>query len=439
MRGWAAAAVILSFAGLLVGAPGALGAQIQVTVAYDEFSSNPEVPACSLREAIQTANTDADALDCVREGSGPGDTITLDGGTAYALSRPGTLEDANETGDLDVTGETAIDVGGGGRATIDGDDLDRVIDVRSGGTLIADHVVIQDGNAQGDAPDNRHGGGVYVGPGAALELTSSRVTSNNTVYDGGGIFNDGVTELRRVTIDENVAGVFGGGLFNAGDLKVADTTFSGNEGEGGGGLFLDNAFEVTHVTLKRTSVFDNDALDADGGGIEVYVGTDKIAFRATNVTISGNRAADRGGGVFAAGCCVKLNAATITGNSANLGGGVVAPAGGGLDGSEVHLVNSIVAGNGAPGPADDGADCGFQAGNRGHNVVGKNTGCSQGGSNVAVTDPMLKPLADNGGPTLTHALKAGSRAIGAAGKSTPARDQRGHKRDSHPDAGAFER
>ena len=53
---------------------------------------------------------------------------------------------------------------------------------------------------------------------------------------------------------------------------------------------------------------------------------------------------------------------------------------------------------------------------------------------------MLDPLADNGGPTLTHALQPGSPAIGEAGKqSAPATDQRGEDRDRNPDMGAFER
>ena len=54
-------------------------------------------------------------------------------------------------------------------------------------------------------------------------------------------------------------------------------------------------------------------------------------------------------------------------------------------------------------------------------------------------NPLLGPLARNGGPTQTVALKAGSPAIGAAGAGkAPARDQRGVKR-TDPDLGAYER
>ena len=56
-----------------------------------------------------------------------------------------------------------------------------------------------------------------------------------------------------------------------------------------------------------------------------------------------------------------------------------------------------------------------------------------------VADPRLGPLRNNGGPTLTIALLAGSPAIGAAGPGkAPARDQRGVNR-TDPDLGAYER
>ena len=65
-------------------------------------------------------------------------------------------------------------------------------------------------------------------------------------------------------------------------------------------------------------------------------------------------------------------------------------------------------------------------------------GCPEGGSN-RVGGLSWGPLADNGGPTPTHKLQKGSEAIGHAGKDAPARDQRGVKRDSKPDIGAYER
>lgn len=143
----------------------------------------------------------------------------------------------------------------------------------------------------------------------------------------------------------------------------------------------------------------------------------------------------RGGGIYVfGGGTPKLNAATVTANQADVdggGGGTVGGSGGGISGN-VAFKNSIVAGNLS---TNDGAEDCYDAFGGAHDLVGFDTGCGIPG----VPDPKLKPLADNGGPTMTHALMAGSLAIGRAGNSAPPKDQRGHKRDSHPDSGAFER
>jgi hypothetical protein len=65
--------------------------------------------------------------------------------------------------------------------------------------------------------------------------------------------------------------------------------------------------------------------------------------------------------------------------------------------------------------------------------------CSPGASDLVVADPLLGSLADNGGPTLTHALLAGSPAIDAGDNAVcPATDQRGVARDAACDIGSFE-
>jgi cysteine-rich repeat protein len=89
---------------------------------------------------------------------------------------------------------------------------------------------------------------------------------------------------------------------------------------------------------------------------------------------------------------------------------------------------------------------------QGYNVVSDNTGnCSVSGTttgNVIGVDAGLAPLADNGGPTGTHALRPGSPARdagnpavpGSGGTACEATDQRGVTRPSGPrcDIGAFE-
>jgi hypothetical protein len=79
----------------------------------------------------------------------------------------------------------------------------------------------------------------------------------------------------------------------------------------------------------------------------------------------------------------------------------------------------------------------------GHNLVGDaNCGVpAPAASDLILANAGLGPLADNGGPTLTHALQPGSSALDAADASLcPATDQRGGARPAGAgcDIGAFE-
>ena len=79
---------------------------------------------------------------------------------------------------------------------------------------------------------------------------------------------------------------------------------------------------------------------------------------------------------------------------------------------------------------------------QGHNVLSTRADCDgfNAPRDIVSGNPKIGPLRRNGGPTKTIALKKGSPAIGHAKRSSaPKRDQRGHRRDRHPDAGAFER
>jgi predicted outer membrane repeat protein len=169
----------------------------------------------------------------------------------------------------------------------------------------------------------------------------------------------------------------------------------------------------------------------------------------TNSTVSGNSAAQNGGGIRAA--AVTLLNDTITNNSAHTGGGVFL-----ADMGTSSVRNTIIAGNfvdhGGAGPDLSGA---FNS--DGHNLIGDGTGSTgfTNGTNGDLVgtadkpiDPRLAPLANNGGPTQTHALRAGSPAIDAGDNANaPATDQRGIARPRDGDGngsrttdiGAFER
>jgi len=83
----------------------------------------------------------------------------------------------------------------------------------------------------------------------------------------------------------------------------------------------------------------------------------------------------------------------------------------------------------------------------GYNVDSATTCGFSAGTDISSTEPLLGALANNGGPTQTQALGAGSPAIDQGGTSAqgcPAIDQRGLSRpdesadNSACDIGAFE-
>ena len=78
----------------------------------------------------------------------------------------------------------------------------------------------------------------------------------------------------------------GGGLFNVGNLTVVDSTFSGNSAVSGAGLFNGGTASVVNSTSAG-----NVATDFRGG----LYNPDGATLRVVNSTVSGNRAEQRGG------------------------------------------------------------------------------------------------------------------------------------------------
>jgi CSLREA domain-containing protein len=339
---------------------------------------------CTLREAINAANTTTGVADTINFNLGSAATITL---TSAQLPP--------------ITDGTELTIDGGSAdITISGDNQYRVFEVGSDAKLTVSNLTVAN---SGDA--TALGGGIYNG-GGTLEVSNTTLSGNSS-DGGGGIFNGGGTAtVSNTTLSGNSANEFGGGggIYNYhGTLEVSNTTLSGNSvpnGVGGGILNVGGTLEVINSALSG-----NSAPNGFGGGILSDVSaSDSVAGPNTvsNTTLWGNTATasgfDGGGGIY------------------NRGGGTVT------------LKNTIVANS----PSASGGNChGTPITNGGYNLDSDNT-CGFGTDNNSLSgvDPMLGDLEDNGGPTMTHALLEGSPAIDKGDSFGESTDQRGLPRPS---------
>jgi predicted outer membrane repeat protein len=264
--------------------------------------------------------------------------------------------------------------------------------------------------------------------------------------DGGGVKNYGTLTIRNCVVTKNSA-VGGGGISNDGALTVVASTIRDNVARGdgppgqwcggGGGI---KSSSGTLMVVNSTVTANQGGLRARGLGGGIRTGCGCTA-EIINTTVSRNTAAKEGGGVAASGT-VRIANCTIANNT--LKGGK----GGGLwIRGEVSLENTIIAGN-----TGGGEECtiGGEGGHVGTGTAAANINNLVGDGSCGAEfsgDPMLGPLADNGGPTLTHALLPDSPAIDAVSaiSCTVSTDQREVIRpialtssDTPCDIGAFE-
>ena len=319
------------------------------------------------------------------------------------------------SGQLTISKDLVISGPGSGDLTISGNNASRVFDIPAGDVAISG-VTIADGNTSGI------GGGISNS--GTLTLNESSISGNSSTGfgGGGGIFNGGTVNLNSSTITNNFGSIGGGGIFsNAfGSLLITNTTISDNNTpSSGGGIASFGALTVTKSTIS-----DNTA-GSNGGGVYSDTGNNVTL---TNTTFSGNTSGNFGGGLMSNFGTVTLTNVTVTDNTANVGGGVA-------NFGTFSLVNTIVANS------ISGGDCNGTITSLGHNLDSDGT-CGLGaGGDLSNVVPLLGLLANNGGPTKTHALQPGSPGIDAGDDAAaPSTDQRGVARPQGPtsDIGAFE-
>ncbi|MDT3778353.1 DUF2341 domain-containing protein [Nitrospira sp. MA-1] len=256
-----------------------------------------------------------------------------------------------------------------------------------------------------------------------LDITESLNIIGNgagsTIIDASGLggtpdrvfdIRTGITTMSGVTI-KGGSGVTGAGIETQSGttLDLIDVELRENFSAGNGG----GIFNSATLTLDRVTIANNTA-SGNGGGIYFSGG---VGGTLTNVTISSNSAAN-GGGLYNSNTTVTILNSTIADNStgiAQLGGAAI-----------TQLKNSIL--------DNVGANANTPLTSMGFNIDSDGT-AGIGGP----IDPRLAGLADNGGPTRTHALLAGSPAINAGtATGAPTVDQRGATRDASVDIGGFE-
>jgi CSLREA domain-containing protein len=366
----------------------------------------------------------------VRRFDGNGDTIPRIDIGAYerqTLPSPSLLVDtANDltngnTGAGDLSLREAVLLANGSI----GSDMITFAPTLSGATILL---------VQGDIPivENVTIDAVSLPANVSIDASGSDPTPADTNGDGTRIFT--ITDARPTTfIDVAISGLTlvggdaldGGGIWTSENLSIIESSIRGNAAVGrvlfagrGGGIFA----ETGNLDITASTISGNEArVNGLGGGIYAL----GVQLTLTNSTISGNAAELHGGGIYAAkNGSVSLRHSTITSNSAGQngqGGGVFVDVDLDLD-----LNHTIVANNQASSGPDIRSNSPVPVV---YSLVESTNGFTpSGGPRITGQDPILGPLADNGGPIQTHTLLADSPAIDAGElgiASPPAFDQRG--------------
>ena len=327
----------------------------------------------SLREAIQFAN-----------GNAGEDVIEFDASLTGAI----TLDPA--LGQLEITDETQI-LGPGAD----------VLTVQRDTSSATDHRIFN---------INANSGSVVI---EGLTITGGSLTAASA--DGAGVHSEATNLTLRST-------------------KITGNTTSGSGGSAGGGLYA----EYGSVTIESSEISENDA--RFGAGIAV----NNVKVTIVNSTISGNSAGDTGGGLYLLSNETSIYSSTIADNHAvNQAGGIAFPSTD--NGETMDVYNSIISGNMAPTNPDlmetgdsintyitysfigNNTDTGIEASDQSGSDPARTSDQNFVGTSAQPLDPGLGDLADNGGPTRTHALSSDSLALDAGddGSAMGLMDQRG--------------
>jgi|GEM_PF-3162244 len=318
------------------------------------------------------------------------------------------------------------------------------------------------------------GGGLRMDNLSDVTITDS-IFRNNHAEVGGGIENSATrVTFERLLITNNYAEGDGGGIYNSssGLFTIVDTTISLNSGQSGGGLANapDNDLIIRRSlflrnTARTPAIVEGEPIEDAGlgGGIFSLADGDSLI---ENTTFSGNTAAVGGGGLFHdADGPLELVHVTIWRNSAPMGGAIGVVESDFAPPVPPRANTSVIARNSIIGGSLQGGSCDWFITSEGGNIdtggtqtvenagelgLPTQTWCflsaapnSDSGSSARDRRSAtftVDAIANNGGPTLTHAIRWGSLAQDTGVSPCPETDQRGVTRpqNSFCDAGAYE-
>ncbi len=456
---------------------------ISLPGAGEDANASGDLDADSDNDPLEIRGSGSSASAVVIDATGLGDRV-------FDLSGDGEFLIAN----LTVTGGSAADGGAirnaGPELTLSEVVLDGNQAPSTGGAVLngtaatsGSRMTILDSVLSDNRALAGDGGAIRNQDDGRLVIVDSSLSGNRAEGvngDGGAIFNEDQASLAIATsrlqqneafADDFVGG--GGAIYtqNSSSATVADSVIAGNQsGNAGGGVYANND---TSLTIIDSVVSDNAALGVDNrGGGGIFGGNDSIV-TIMRSTLSGNSAAVGGGGVMRQNDGVlEIVNSTLSDNSTPLGGGAIhadsstfgytrvahstitgnnaGTAGGGIFNSTsaglfgpLLVTGTIVSGNRAAAAPQNCAEdvAATPLVSRGFNLDSGTT-CGFAGPGDIKGRARLGPLADNGGPTKTHALKRDSEAIGRGKNSIcPPTDQRGVLRPQgrRCDIGAYER
>ncbi|HEY1270221.1 MAG TPA: hypothetical protein VGH16_23390 [Candidatus Binatia bacterium] len=299
---------------------------------------------CSLAEAIVASNLHG-TYDACTAGSGT-DIIHLPKGTQTLTKADGDC--SGPTGLPAITSNITIE--GNGAKIVRGKKAPafRLLCVRTGA------VTINDTTFSGGSAD--FGGGIVNS--SALTLNNCVISGNVATGDGGGIYTEGSVHATGTTFSKNQANR-GGALFAYDSIvQLADSLVTGNTAGRGGGIYVqESSVDITGGTISKNSAAEN------GGGVAAYGIIQKNYspgyyyngyyyggytyfytnnyVRISGATITGNSAAQSGGGLFSYGSYIYTTGGALTKNSAGQNGG------GAYGKSDTYftLTNGVVSGN----------------------------------------------------------------------------------------------